>query len=67
MQIIITLRDNISCDREQVSDRYGRARGMVQMPDGNLAAAASLSLVRLSDHVLNQRKAEEILGWRVEL
>lgn len=66
MQLIITPRDIMSCHGEQVSDRSGHAQGMVQVPDGNLAAAASLSLVWRSDHVLHQREAEELLGWWVE-
>lgn len=52
--------------REQLSGRYGRARGMIYLADGTLATEASITLVRLLDDILKQGEAEHLLGWRVD-
>ena len=52
--------------REHLGGRYGRARGMIYLPDGSLATEASITLVQLLDQILKQGAPEEILGWRVD-
>ena len=52
--------------REHLGGRYGRARGMIYLPDGTLATEASVSLVQLLDDILSRSEAEHLLGWRVD-
>ena len=49
---------------ERLRGRYGRAHGMIYLPDGELATEASMTLVQLPRDVWQAAPAE--LGWRVD-
>ena len=48
---------------ERLWSRYGRAHGMIYLPDGTLATEADITLVQLPPDICTQ---PDELGWRVD-
>lgn len=57
---------HIIAKREYLSDRYGQARCMIYLPDGQLASEASVKLVRLPEEAQIGGYSDHVLGWRID-